>query len=78
MTYIKITTEINLEDFEAWSGGLDTLNAIKKHEEASEILEYLASILTEDEGLTETQVNDFLWFDAYDLIIEAFDIDLYE
>lgn len=78
MTYITITTEINLEEFEAWSGGLNTLNAIKKHEEASEILDYLGTILNEYENLTDTALNDFLWFDADDFILEEFDIDLYE
>ena len=77
---IKIVQEIELEYFKAWSGGLQVLNAIKEHDRSSEMLEVLESVLSGDEEIanTTTQVNDFLWFDAEDIIQEHFGIDLFE
>ena len=78
---IKIVKEIELEDFGAWSGGLQVLNAIKEHDKSLEILETLTEYINmgeELEELTETWVNDFLWFDTEDIIMEHFDIELFE
>ena len=77
---IKIVQEVELEYFEAWSGGLQVLNAINEHDRSLEMLEVLESVLSGDEETanTTTQVNDFLWFDAEDIIQEHFGIDLFE
>ena len=75
---IKIVKEIELEDFGAWSGGLQVLNAIKEHEQGSEILETLIEYIDMSEDITETWLNDFLWFDTEDIIMEHFDIELFE
>ena len=78
---IRFVKEIELEDFEAWSGGLQVLNAINKHDRGLEILEALeeyVNMVEELETVTETWVNDFLWFDAEDIIREHFDIELFE
>lgn len=77
---IRFVKEIELEDFEAWSGGLQVLNSIKEHDRSLEILETLEEYINIGEGLeaiTETWVNDFLWFDAEDIIREQFDIELF-
>ena len=77
---IRFVKEIELEDFEAWSGGLQVLNSIKEHDRSLEILETLEEYINIGEGLeaiTETWVNDFLWFDAEDIIREHFDIELF-
>ena len=37
---MKITKEINMENFNAWSGAIDTLEIIKEHGKIKE-LEYL-------------------------------------
>ena len=59
---MKISKEMNLRNFEAWSGAKDTLNKlieIDKCEELEAVLEDLYP-----EGMTETQLNDVLWFDV--------------
>ena len=62
----KVTTEYDsLRDFPAWSGGEETLNAIidaDKIEEADELAEEMFA----DETPTDTDVNDWLWFDLPD------------
>ena len=75
---IKIVKEIELEDFGAWSGGLQVLNAIKEHDKSLEILETLIEYIDMSEDITETWLNDFLWFDTEDIIMEHFDIELFE
>ena len=69
---MKITSEISLKDFQAWSGGKVTLNELielNKCEDLEFILE------TEyPNGLTDTQLNDLLWFDK-DWIYETLGIE---
>lgn len=57
---MKITKEVSLENFEAWSGGKDTLNELTSSE-----CEQLESILEDvhPDGMDETEVNDILWFE---------------
>ena len=57
---MKIYSEINLENFEAWSGGADTLRTLT-HEQC----ETLESILEDiyPDGLSATELNDLLRFE---------------
>jgi len=56
-----IKKEMDLRDFQAWSGAVDTLNKLIELdlvEQAQELIEELNS-----EGLTDTELNDILWFE---------------
>ena len=58
---MKITSEINLKNFKAWSGAKDTLNKLIELDKCDDL-----EFILEDEypnGLTDTQLNDLLWFD---------------
>lgn len=57
---IKITEEIDLINFKAWSGGKDTLDDL-----SSDDIEKLQSIIEDiyPDGMTDTQLNDLLWFE---------------
>lgn len=57
---MKITKEICLENFEAWSGGADTLHELTAGE--CKQLETIIEDLYPD-GMDETQLNDLLWFE---------------
>lgn len=63
---MKVYSEINLRDFEFWSGA--KLNAETL---TSEQLDIVESILEDayPDGISETQINDFFWFD-FDTIRE--------
>lgn len=63
---MKIYSEINLENFEAWSGGADTLRTLT-HEQC-ETLEIIIDELYPD-GMSDTELNDLLWFER-DSIVE--------
>ena len=58
---MKITSEMSLRDFEAWSGAKDTLNKLIELDKCDE-LEFILDDLYPN-GLTETELNDILWFD---------------
>ena len=51
-----------LRDFEAWQGAEDTKQTILEHNQG----EAFGSLIEElyPDGLSETQLNDILWFDS--------------
>ena len=59
---MKITREINLRNFEAWSGAKGTLNKLIELDKCEELETVLEDLYPE--GMTETQLNDVLWFDV--------------
>lgn len=77
--YVK--KEISFEDLKnmCWSGAVDTLEEIENAEKEEELIELLESTF-EDKIPTETEINDFLWFEDdfifEQLSIDTFDIDL--
>lgn len=64
---MKISYELDLSTFGAWSGAVDTLDRIRREGKC----EALESILEDcyPEGMTETELNDLLWFEP-DLVFE--------
>ena len=58
---MKITSEISLKNFKAWSGAKDTLNKLIELDKCDD-LEFILEDLYPN-GMTETQLNDILWFD---------------
>ena len=68
---MKIYTEISLEDFEAWSGAVSTLDRIKSEGKCDELEATLEELYPD--GMDETQLNDLLWFEE-DWIFETLGI----
>lgn len=59
---MKITKEINAaSDFEFWSGGADTVKYLT-NDEVETVLSFLEECYPD--GMTETQLNDFFWFEC--------------
>ena len=59
---MTIKTETNLRNFKAWSGAIETKELIINlglEEEFEGLIDELYP-----EGLTDTQLNDLLWFDS--------------
>ena len=67
-----INDNLNLQNFDAWSGAKDTKETILKHSKERDF-EYLIEELYPD-GITDTQLNDLLWFDS-EWIFESIGID---
>ena len=59
---MTITYELDLNSFQAWSGAVDTLERIQREGKCAELENVLEDIYPD--GMTETQLNDLLWFDS--------------
>lgn len=59
---MKLYIDFDIESFQAWSGAIDTKESIVNAGKAD-----LFNALVDDifpEGCTQTEMNDFLWFDS--------------
>ena len=59
---MTITYELDLNSFQAWSGAKDTLDRIQREGKCEELENILEDLYPD--GMTETQLNDLLWFDS--------------
>ena len=59
---MTITYELDLERFEGWSGAKETLERVQREGRCGELENILEELYPE--GMTETQLNDLLWFDS--------------
>lgn len=66
---MEIKKDYNFNDLKknSWSGAIDTLETIEENEKEEELMTLLEN--TFEDVPTETEVNDFLWFDD-DFIFE--------
>ena len=72
---MKVITETNLRGFDAWSGAVDTKNLIISLGLEEEFESLIDELYTE--GLTDTQLNDLLWFES-DWILENLGVEVEE
>lgn len=70
---MEIKKDYNFNDLKknSWSGAIDTLETIEENEKEKELMTLLEN--TFEDVPTETEVNDFLWFDD-DFIFEELGI----
>lgn len=59
---MTITYELDLDSFKAWSGAVDTLDRIQREGKCGKLENILEDLYPD--GMTETQLNDLLWFDS--------------
>ncbi len=69
---MRIYKEFTIESFGAWSGAVDTKRAIIDAGKA-DLFDQLVDDIFPD-GCTETEMNDYLWFDS-DSIFEMLGLD---
>ena len=65
---LTIKREMDIRNFEPWSGAVDTFNTISDANMLPD-LEFLLEDLYPD-GIGETELNDLLWFDS-DWLLES-------
>lgn len=68
-----INDNLDLTDFKAWAGAVDTQETIIKEGKVQDF-DYLIEELYPD-GLTETHLNDILWHDS-DWVYEILGIEI--
>ena len=71
--YVKIEMDYRTLKYNSWSGALDTLKDIEEADKEDELMYLLEEIFT-DTIPTETEVNDFLWFER-NYIYESLGLD---
>ena len=71
--YVKIEMDYRTLKNNSWSGALDTLKDIEEADKEDELMYLLEEVFT-DTIPTETEVNDFLWFER-DYIYESLGLD---
>lgn len=71
--YVKIEMDYRTLKNNSWSGALDTLKDIEEADKEDELMYLLEEIFNGDIP-TETEVNDFLWFER-DYIYESLGLD---
>ena len=59
---MTITYELDLNSFQAWSVAKDTLDRIQREGKCGLLEQILED--TYPDGMTETELNDLLWFDS--------------
>lgn len=59
---MKIYCDTTLEQFEAWSGGEDTLEELRE-KDLCDRLEQIIECDIYPDGCTDTELNDLLWFE---------------
>ena len=74
LTEMKVTEDIDLRDFEFWSGARDNVKYLTDDE-----LDTIQSILEDSypDGMSKTDINDFFWFES-DTIAEWLGYDNFE
>lgn len=58
-------------NFEPWAGAIQVYERIMNDEEAREYIENYLESTCEGYGWNETDVNDFIWFDSEQILIDA-------
>lgn len=64
---MRIYKDISLDEFEAWSGAVDTMDTLKQleNETGNNVFSIIESCIDDmGEGMDETTVNDILWFET--------------
>lgn len=59
---MKISYDLDLDTFEAWSGAVDTLDRIREEGKTDELEAVLEELYPD--GMDETALNDLLWFES--------------
>lgn len=59
---MEYKVECDLDQFDAWSGGKDTLGVLIEKDVCDEVQSFIEELYC-DEIPTETEINDFLWFE---------------
>lgn len=58
---MKVFQELTIADFTPWSGAIETHNRIIEENKESEFDSLIEELYPD--GLSETQLNDILWFE---------------
>ena len=64
---MKYYVEESLKNFKAWSGAVETLRILEEEGRTQEVENYIEECFTE---ASDTDINDFLWFETEFIFLE--------
>lgn len=60
---MEYKVECSLDQFDAWSGGNDTLKVLIEKGVCDEVEDFIGQCFADTDTPTDTDINDFLWFE---------------
>lgn len=67
---MKYYLNSDMARFPWWNGAWYNVQDLKKHQNAWDCVENCLDEISADGSMSETDVNDFMWFDLEDYLIE--------
>lgn len=67
---MNYSVEFNIEKFEFWQGAKNVVKIIKEKYGNLDELNDLILVVFDGQLPSETEINDFVWFDAIDMLNE--------
>lgn len=67
---MKYYCECGLSGFQFWAGAASNYDDLSKHDTAKEAVEAYLEDLTTTTDMSEAEINDFMWFELEDWLIE--------
>ena len=71
MSFTVAKSYNSLNDFEPWSGAVPIYEQIMNNERARDYIEAYLDEACDPRYWDETMVNDFIWFDAEEILVDA-------
>ena len=71
MSFTVAKSYNSLNDFEPWSGAVPIYEQIMNNERARDYVEAYLDEACDPRYWDETMVNDFIWFDAEEILVDA-------
>ena len=72
---MKYTREFSVDNFNFWSGAVQVVDAFRKANMLDDLQQIIEDVFA-DRTPTETEINDFVWFDVPVEYMESLGIEL--
>lgn len=72
---MKYTKEFSVDNFKFWSGAVQVVDAFRKANMLDDFQQIIEDVFA-DRTPTETEINDFVWFDVPIEYVESLGIEL--
>ena len=66
---MQYKVDFDIENFEFWAGAKDVFERCVREDKLEELERLIEDVFCDSEP-SDVEINDFVWFDAYDLIFE--------
>lgn len=67
---MQYKVDFDIENFEFWAGAKDVFNRCVQEDKLEELERLIKDVFCDSEP-SDVEINDFVWFDAEDLILKT-------